>query len=309
MILFNMIPKTKQSLDNSFCGFITIIGKPNVGKSTLLNKLIGKKISITTNKPQTTRHKILGIKTINNKQAIYVDTPGMCFKNYSKVIQLMNKAAKSSLKDADVILFVIESMRWDSKDEEVLQQIQKFKQKTPVFLILNKIDLISDHNLLLPEIQKLTEKYNFTEVFPISANKNINLDILEKKIFNNLPVAPHYFLNTVTDQNLNFRASEIIREKLIKNLSQELPYVLNVEITNITKQQSINKIDAVIWVEKSGQKKIVIGENGSKLKLIGTQARLDLEKLFNKKVFLTLWVQIKPDWTNNANNLKQLNII
>lgn len=291
------------------CGFIAIIGRPNVGKSTLINKLIGEKISITTNKPQTTRHKILGIKTIDNKQAIYIDTPGMSFKNYSKLNKLMNKAAKSSLKDADLIMFVIEGLHWNSKDETVLAEIKKIKKPIPVFLLLNKIDLIPDQKLLLPEIKKLTEKFNFTEIFPISGHKLINLDILEKNIFDNLPKNPHYFYNAITNQNLNFRTTEIIREKLIKNLNQELPYTLNVETTNITKQKNIYKIDAVIWTEKIGQKKIIIGENGSKLKIIATQARLDLEKLFNNKVFLTLWVQIKTNWTNNPNNLKVLNII
>jgi len=289
----------------NYCGFISIIGKPNVGKSTLLNKLIGEKISITANKPQTTRYKILGIKTVANKQAVYIDTPGICLKNYSKLNKLMNKAAKSSLKDVDLIMFVVESLHWNSQDEAVLHEIKKIKQPPPVFLLLTKLDLVPEHNLLLPEIKKLSEKYNFTEIFPISVRKNINVSTLEEKIFNALPLAPHYFLNSITDRDLNFRATEIIREKLIRNLNQELPYALNVEIISIiTKPKNIYKIDAVIWVEKAGQKKIVIGENGSKLKIIGTQARLDLEKLFNKKVFLTLWVQVKSNWTDNHDNLK-----
>ena len=294
----------------SYCGFISIIGKPNVGKSTLLNKLIGEKISITANKPQTTRYKILGIKTVANKQAVYIDTPGICLKNYSKLNKLMNKAAKSSLKDVDLIMFVVESLHWNSQDEAVLHEIKKIKKTLPVFLLLTKLDLVPDHKLLLPEIKKLSEKYNFTEIFPISVRKNINVTALEEKIFNTLPQAPHYFLNSITDRNLNFRATEIIREKLIRNLNQELPYALNVEIINvITKPKNTYKIDAVIWVEKIGQKKIVIGENGSKLKTIGTQSRVDLEKLFNKKIFLTLWVQVKSNWTDNTDNLKTLNIL
>ncbi len=291
-----------------YCGFISIIGKPNVGKSTMLNKLIGEKISITADKPQTTRNKILGIKTINNKQAIYIDTPGICLKNYSKLNGLMNKAAKSSLKDADLIMFVVENLSWDHQDEVVLREINKIKNPPPVFLLLNKIDLISDQKLLLPAIKKLTEKYNFAEVFPVSANKDINLNIVEENIFNILPLAPHYFFDAITDQNLYFRSAEIIREKLIRNLNQELPYALNVQVNNITKPKNVYKIDATIWVEKVGQKKIIIGENGAKLKTVGTQARLDLEKLFNDKVFLTLWVQVKSNWTNDNNNLKMLNI-
>ena len=293
----------------TYCGFISIIGKPNVGKSTLLNKLIGEKISITANKPQTTRHKILGIKTVNDKQAVYIDTPGICLKNYSKLNKLMNKAAKSSLKDVDIILFVVESLHWNSQDEAVLHEIKKLKKPPPIFLLLTKLDLVPDYKLLLPEIKKLGEKYNFTEIFPISVRKNINVTILEEKIFTILPSAPHYFLNSITDRNLNFRAAEIIREKLIRNLNQELPYALNVEITNITIQpKNIHKIDAIIWVEKIGQKKIIIGEKGSTLKTVGTQARLDLEKLVKNKVFLTLWVQVKANWTDNHDNLKTLNI-
>jgi GTP-binding protein Era len=294
---------------DSYCGFISIIGKPNVGKSTLLNKLVGEKISITANKPQTTRHKIFGIKTIDNKQAIYIDTPGIFLKNYSQLNKLMNKSAKSALKDVEIIMLVVDGLSWNQQDDIVLREIKKIKKSMPIFLLINKIDLISDHNLLLPEIKKLTEKYNFTEIFPISAHKNIGLQHLEENIFKLLPPAPHYFLDAITDKNLNFRTAEIIREKLIRNLNKELPYTINVEVVQITKPNNTHKIEAVIWVEKIGQKKIVIGENGNKLKIIGTQARLSLEKLFNNKVFLTLWVQVKANWTDNNMHLKTLNII
>lgn len=293
----------------SYCGFITIIGKPNVGKSTLLNRLVGEKISITADKPQTTRHKIYGIKTIDNKQAIYIDTPGIFLKNYSGLNKLMNKSAKSALKDVELIMLVIDGTNWDHQDEVVLKEIKKIKKFTPVFLVINKIDLIKDRNLLLPEVEKLAAKYNFNEILPISADKNIGLEQLEKHVFNILPKAPHYFLNSITNQNINFRAAEIIREKLIRNLNKELPYASNVEITQIMQKKNICKIDAVIWVEKIGQKKIVIGEQGAKLKTIATQARLSLEKLVKDKVFLTLWVQVKANWTDNNTQLKSLNII
>lgn len=301
-----------QKINNNtvtYCGFVTIIGKPNVGKSTLLNHLVGQKISITADKPQTTRHKIFGIKTINNKQAIYIDTPGIFLKNYSKLNKLMNKSAKSALQDVELIMFVIDGTNWSPEDEAVLKEIKKVKQSIPIFLLINKIDLLKDRNLLLPEIQKLSTKYDFNEIFPISAYKNIGLQQLEQNIFNILPEAPHYFLKAITNQNINFRAAEIIREKLIRNLNKELPYTSNVEITQILNKKNIYKIDAVIWVEKIGQKKIVIGEQGSKLKTIATQARLSLEKLVNKKVFLTLWVQVKANWTDNNTQLKSLNII
>lgn len=295
--------------NEKYCGFVAIIGKSNVGKSTLLNKLIGEKISITANRPQTTRNKILGIKTIGNKQIIYIDTPGISLNNNSQLNKLMNKAAKNSFKDADLIIFMIESLKWDSADEAVLQSIIKLKNPPTVFLLLNKLDLVADEKLLLPQVQQLTERYNFIEVFPISAYKDINLNILENTIFKLLPLAPHYFDDSsVTDQNLNFRIAEIIREKLIKNLSQELPYTTHVQVTNVEKPVNIYRINATIWVEKTGQKKIVIGEGGSKLKTIATQARLDLEKLLKNKVFLTLFVQVKSNWTNDNNNLKTLNI-
>ncbi len=294
---------------DTYCGFVAIIGKSNVGKSTLLNKLIGEKISITANRPQTTRNKILGVKTIDNKQIIYIDTPGVSLNNNSKLNKLMNKTAKSSFQDADLIIFMIEGLKWNLEDEAVLQSIMKLKNNPVVFLLLNKLDLVADEKLLLPQVQNLMNQYNFTEVFPVSARKNINLDKLETALVSFLPKSVHYFLDdNITDKDLNFRIAEIIREKLIKNLSQELPYTTHVQIDNIEEKPMIHRISATIWVEKTGQKKILIGEGGNKLKTIGTQARLDLEKLLNRKVFLTLFVQVKSNWTNDSDNLKTLNI-
>ena len=297
-------------MNHSYCGFIAIIGKSNVGKSTLLNRLVGNKISITADRPQTTRHKILGIKTINNKQAIYIDTPGITHNNHSKLNKLMNKAAKSSYKDADLIIFMVESLTCDLEDEAILENIIKLKRPATTFLIFSKLDLVKDENLLLPKVQELNAKYPFTEVFPISVKNNFNIDKLEEKIFSFLPEAPHYFLdNHLTDKDLNFRIAEVIREKLIKNLEQELPYATHVEIVSISKNRDLYKIHANIWVEKVGQKKIVIGKNGCKLKIIGTQARIELEKTLKSKIFLNLFVQVKSNWTNNDLNLKNLNII
>lgn len=294
---------------SSYCGFVAIIGKSNVGKSTLLNRLVGKKISITADKVQTTRNKILGIKTIDNKQVVYIDTPGITEKNHSKLNKLMNKAANSSLKDADLIIFMIESLTWDQADKLIFKKIIKFKDSVKVFLIFSKLDLIKDEKLLLPKVQLLNANFPFAETFPISVKQNYNIDRLEIAIFNNLPQAPHYFFNHgITNQGLNFRITEIIREKIIKNLEQELPYVTNVEILNMDKVKNLYKINANIWVEKIGQKKILIGKDGNKLKIIGTQARLELEKLLKSKVFLNLFVQVKTNWTNNDVNLKNLNI-
>lgn len=297
-------------MKHSYCGFIAIIGKSNVGKSTLLNRLVGNKISITADRPQTTRHKILGIKTINNKQAVYIDTPGITHNNHSKLNKLMNKAAKSSYKDADLIVFMVESLTWDLDDQAILENIIKLKRPVTTFLTFSKLDLVKDENLLLPKVHELTAKYPFTEVFPISVKNNLNIDKLEQKILSFLPEAPHYFLDKhLTDKDLNFRIAEVIREKLIKNLEKELPYATHVEIVSISKNRDLYKIYANIWVEKTGQKKIVIGKNGAKLKIIGTQARIELEKTLKSKMFLNLFVQVKSNWTNNDLNLKNLNII
>jgi GTPase len=290
---------------NTFCGFIAIVGKSNVGKSTLINRLVGEKISITAHRPQTTRRKILGIKTIHNKQAVYIDTPGISYNGTSQLNSLMNKAATSAFQDIDLILFVANGYSIDLVDQKILKSIFQRKHLPPIFLVMNKIDLIKDQNPLFLNVQKLSEQYQFTEIFPISAKKNTNLNILETAIFNRLPESQHYFLEQdLTDQRLTFRMAEIIREKIIKNVSQELPYVTNVEISNVNKKQTLYHIDATIWVEKTGQKKIVIGEKGQKLKTIGTQARLELEFLLNSKVFLNLFVQVKPNWTNDKNHLK-----
>lgn len=295
-----------QNEDKYYCGFITILGKSNVGKSTLLNSLVGEKISITADRPQTTRRKILGIKTICRKQAIYIDTPGISLNSKSQLNKLMNKTAKNSFNYVDLILFMVDGLNWDLADQSVLAFIKKCKNPPPIFLILNKVDLVKNKNLLLSRAKELNEQYNFTETFPISAKKKANLSALEKSIFNFLPVSEHHFIGTTsTDQNTNFRISETIREKLIKNLSQELPYVTNVQVEKVEKLNSIYNIYSTIWVEKNGQKKIVIGENGNKLKTIGTQARLDLEKLLKDKVFLKLFVKVKSNWTNDQNNLKE----
>jgi GTP-binding protein Era len=294
---------------NTYCGFIAIVGKTNVGKSTLLNKLIGEKISITANKSQTTRHKILGIKTKDNKQAVFIDTPGLCLHNKNKLNKLMNKTIKSALKEVDLIIFLVESLVINKEDQVVLDYIAKLPNLPKVFLLISKSDLVKDHELLLPQVKQLTDQYEFTKVLPISARENINIDLLEESIFQVLPESPHYFdSGNVTDRDINFRIAEIIREKLIKNVGQELPYVTNVQIEQIKKIKKTQHIDATIWVEKDGQKKIIVGASGSKLKTIGTAARLDLEKLLNSKVFLSLFVKVKSNWTNNDYNLKSLNI-
>ena len=293
----------------TYCGFVALVGKSNVGKSTLLNKLVGEKISITANKLQTTRHKILGVKTQGNKQVVYIDTPGICTQNQNKLNKLMNKTARSVFADVDLIIFMVESLSITKEDRLVLEYISKLADAPEVFLVISKSDLVKDSGLLLPQVKQLTDEYEFTKVLPVSARNNINLQLLEDSIFAMLPESPHYFAkDSITDQNLNFRIAEIIREKLIKNVDKELPYVTNVEIEQIKKIKKTYHIDATIWVEKVGQKKIIVGSRGSKLKTIGSLARVDLESLLQAKVFLTLFVKVKSNWTNDDYNLKSLNI-
>jgi GTP-binding protein Era len=288
-------------------GYIAIIGRPNVGKSTLLNKLIGKKISITSRKPQTTRNQILGIKTVNGIQAVYIDTPGLHKTEKNAMNRYMNRLADSVIADADVIVFMIDATRWHDEDEMILEKLPK--GGAPVILVINKVDLIKDKGELLPFIEKLQVKFNFTEIIPLSARKEGSADALEKVIMRFLPEGPHLFPDDqVTDKSERFQAAELIREKLILATGQEVPYSTTVVIEEFKHEEKMLRISALIWVEREGQKPIVIGKSGERLKMIGTAARKDLEKLFNKKVFLQLWVKVKDDWTNNDTFLSSLGL-
>jgi GTP-binding protein Era len=289
------------------CGYIAIIGRPNVGKSTLLNGLIGKKISITSRKPQTTRNQILGIKTIEGTQAVYIDTPGLHQTEKNAMNRYMNRLAESVIADADVVVFMIDAMRWNKEDELVLDKLKK--DSAPVILVINKVDLVKDKNLLLPFIETLQTKFPFTNIVPLSARKESNVHRLEKMIMDLLPEGHHLFPDDqITDKSERFQAAEIIREKIILTTGQEVPYSTTVVIEEFKHEEKLLRISALIWVEREGQKPIVIGKNGERLKLIGTAARKDLEKLFNKKVFLQLWVKIKDNWTNNDNFLSSLGL-
>jgi GTP-binding protein Era len=287
------------------CGYVAIIGRPNVGKSTLLNDLVGKKISITTPKPQTTRHQILGIKTVANTQAIYIDTPGIHQTEQRAMNRYMNRLASSVIVDADVIVFVIEAMRWYEDDDTVLEKLQQ--TTSPVILVINKVDLLSDKSLLLPFIDKVKERCAFAQIVPLSAKEHENVTTLEKLILNYLPEGPHFFPDEqVTDKDERFRIAEVIREKLILATEQEIPYSTTVIIESLELEGNLYNISAIIWVERDGQKPIVIGKNGERLKKIGTQARKDIERLLNRKVFLRLWVKVKSDWTDNDKLLESL---
>lgn len=285
------------------CGYVAIIGRPNVGKSTLLNQLIGKKISITSPKPQTTRNQILGIKTVGDAQAVFIDTPGIHQAEKRAMNRYLNRLASSVITDADVIVFMIDGLRWHEDDEMVLQKLQV--AKSPVILVLNKIDKFKDKSRLLPFMNELKSKYDFKTIIPISAKKKDNVAELQKEIMDLLPDGAHFFPDDqVTDKNISFQVAELIREKLISATVEEIPYATTVTIDSIEDEEKILKVSAIIWVERESQKPIVIGKDGERLKKIGTLARKEIEKLIEKKAFLRLWVKVKSDWTDNESVLQ-----
>lgn len=278
------------------CGSIAIIGRPNVGKSTLLNKIVGEKLSITSAKPQTTRYQILGIKTRENTQWIYIDTPGLHQHTQRRLSQTMVRSAINALLDVDVIGFVVEANRWTDEDEAILERLKT--QKKLIVLIVNKVDKIKDKARLLPYLQSCAQKLAFLAIVPISAQQGDNVGELEKVFAQALPMAEFiYPVDKTTDQSKRFLAAEFIREKLMRSLYQELPYWLTVNIEQFVEQEKLIKIAAVIWTERYGQKVIIIGKKGEMLKKVGTEARLDMEKCFGKKVYLNVWVKVKPGWS------------
>jgi GTP-binding protein Era len=289
----------------SKCGYVAIVGRPNVGKSTLLNALIGKKISIISAKPQTTRNQILGIKTIDGTQIVFIDTPGIHHAAKRAMNRYMNRLATAVILDADVVVFMVDATRWLEEDELVLNKI--IEANVPVILAINKLDKLKDKKLALPLIEKLKEKYDFAHIVPLSAKKGENLDSLEKTIIQMLPEGPHLFPDEqVTDKNERFQIGEIIREKVIRATEQELPYSTTVVIESMKEEGNLLEISAVIWVEREGQKPIVIGKKGEVLKWIGTAARKEIVTLLGRKVFLRLWVKVKSDWTDDERALGSL---
>lgn len=286
-------------------GFVAIVGRPNVGKSTLMNRILGQKISITSRKPQTTRHRILGIKTDEQSQAIYVDTPGLHLNAKKAMNRFMNKAVTSTFEDVNLILFVIEAGQWTDEDEHVLQRLKNVR--VPVMLVVNKIDQLDEKGALLPLMQSLAEKMSFVEIVPLSAQNGSNVEELERTVVRYLPEAEAiYPADQITDRSERFLAAEIVREKLMRELGQELPYAVTVEIEQFKEEEGLLRISALIWVERDSQKRIVIGKKGEQLKEIGRQARIDMEKLFDNKVFLQLWVKVKEGWSDNERLLNSL---
>lgn len=287
------------------CGYVAIVGRPNVGKSTLLNRILGQKISITANRPQTTRHRILGVKTTSDSQVIYVDTPGLHLGGQRAINRYMNRAAASSITDVDIIIFVVDRLQWTEEDEFVLQKMAQVT--VPVFLVVNKIDSIKDKALLLPHLQMLSEKHQFLRIIPLSAQTGEGVELLESGIKGVLPVSDPYFPeDQITDRSERFLASEFVREKLVRSLSQELPYSTTVEIEQFNMENDVRHIHAIIWVEREGQKGIIIGKKGQQLKRIGELARKDMERAFEGKVFLQLWVKVRQGWADDERALRSL---
>ena len=266
-------------MTNFRAGYIAIIGKPNVGKSTLINRILGQKLCITSRRPQTTRHRILGIKTDDKSQCIYVDTPGLHSQGENAMNRYMNRAASASIIDVDVVLFVVDGLSWQQEDEKVLQKI-KTQARCPVMLLLNKVDKLDDKKRLLPYLKKVATYYDFAAIMPISARQGIQIKELEQALLAYLPVGELiYPEDQITDRSMRFLAAEMVREKFFRQLGQELPYSLTVEIEQYEEEASLLRIGAVIYVERQGQKAIVIGKKGGLLKTVGREARIELEKI------------------------------
>lgn len=286
-------------------GFVSIVGRPNVGKSTLMNHIIKQKISITSNKPQTTRHAITGIYTDNSTQIVFLDTPGIHTNLQSALNRQLNRTAMSSLTMANAVIFMVEAMRFNDDDNKVLQKLKNLE--IPIILLINKVDNIENKEALLPFLQEMMAKHDFAEIVPISANQDRSCDLVVSTIEKYLPEQEFmYGEDEITTVTSSFLASEVLREKLTRRLNQELPYAITVEVESFKIEGNLYRIHAVIWVEKESQKGIVIGKQGRALRDASTQAREALEKLFDAKVFLKAHVKVREGWSNDADALHSL---
>ena len=285
-------------------GYVSIVGKTNAGKSTLLNSILGQKIAITSRKPQTTRHRFLGIKTESENQIIFVDTPGFHSGQKRALNRYMNKVAANALRGVDIVLYLIDKLDWQEDD---LQRLKSISNETSVILVVNKIDKLKDKNSLLPFIEERNKDGLFSSIIPISALKGMNLDELVDLICDKLPYGSHlYPEDQITDISEKFLASEVIREKCINRLGDELPYRISVSIDRFSESEKVIHIDSTIFVEKQSQKGMLIGKSGSKLKAIGTSSRKELEDLLESKVMLKTWVKVKSGWSDNETLLPSM---
>jgi len=292
-----MNPKTKS-------GYVSIVGKTNAGKSTLLNNILGQKIAITSRKPQTTRHRFLGIRTDNENQIIFVDTPGFHSGQKRALNRYMNKVASNAMRGVDIVLYVLDKLNWSEDD---LSRVQSISKETSIILIINKVDKLEDKGSLLPFIDNLSKDNLFSHIVPVSALKDLGVENLVRVIHEQLPEGGHlYPEDQVTDISEKFLASEIVRENCINRLGDELPYRITVSIERFNQLKDIIHIDSVIYVEKQSQKGMLIGQSGSMLKSIGTASRKELEKLLDSKVMLKTWVKVKNNWSDNESLLPSM---
>lgn len=287
------------------CGFVAVVGRPNVGKSTLINALVGAKISIVTAKPQTTRHRILAVHTSDDAQIIFIDTPGLHRKAGKAMNRMMNRTAAAALGDADVVLFVSEAGRWTEEDGDVMRKLEKVR--APVVAVLNKVDLVKPKERLLAIIADMAARHDFADIVPLSARKHDNLGALMKLVPSYLPESPPLFPEEMrTDRGIDFQVAEVIREKLTLSLHQEIPYGLTVQVERFDTTDDGATIHAIIWVERDSQKGIVVGKGGSVLKRVGREARLELRELLGRPVHLELWVKVKDNWADSEQDLLRL---
>jgi GTP-binding protein Era len=284
------------------CGYIAIVGRPNVGKSTLMNTLIGAKVSITSRKAQTTRHRITGIQTLADAQFIYVDTPGFQTRHSNALNKTLNKTVTGTLDSSDVILFLVEAGTFGEADQQVIDLLPK---DVPVVLVINKSDRVKDKAVLLPFAQQVASKFDFAAVVPVSAKLRFQLDGLQNEIRRLLPEnAPVFGEDDITDRSEKFLASEIVREKLFRFVGDELPYTSTVLIEKFEQEGNLRRVFAAILVERDGHKSMIIGNKGARLKEVSTQARLDMERLFGGPVYLEIWVKVKSGWADNEAGLR-----
>jgi GTP-binding protein Era len=296
-----------QSQSEFRSGFAALVGRPNVGKSTLLNALVGQKLSIVTPRPQTTRHRIVGISHLPNAQIAFVDTPGLHQHGSRALNRAMNRTASTSLNDADLVVLVVDATKWTAEDDLALERVAA--SGLPAIAAVNKIDQVRPRDRLLPYIATLSKRHEFAAVVPISALKSDNVDALRKTIAEHLPVAPAMYADgELTDRSLEFRIAEMIREKLTLELNQEVPYGVAVEVEQMAEQDGQLTVDASIWVDREGQKPIVIGAKGERLKRVGRSARIALNDLLGRRLHLNLWVKVRENWADNARALKHLGL-
>ncbi|MEX0731345.1 MAG: GTPase Era [Aquisalimonadaceae bacterium] len=288
------------------CGFVALAGRPNVGKSTLLNRLLGMKVSIVSRKPQTTRNRILGVVTAEHVQTIYVDTPGLHRKQHRALNRSLNRTASSALRDVDITVFVLEALKWTEDDDLVLEKV--IAAGLPCIAAVNKIDKVPHKEQLLPYLQTIARKFQFAEIIPVSAQRGQNLETLRGEIEKRLPEADDFYfpIDQVTDRSERFLVAELIREQLLEVLGQEVPYSTAVEIEAFKEDDGVTRISAVIWVERPGQKAIVIGKDGHQLKQIGQRARMEMQQLLGTPVYLETWVKVRAGWADDERAMHSL---